>query len=238
MSDFKPDIWRLQAQFNTQGLVEALANDDAGIRRRAAAALRALGAYHAIPELEAALESESDPETRANMLAALATLHQERERKEQDEATLEVPGARLTEVDRLLQALQVTTDPDTIIQLARKLGDLGAKQAVDTLVVLFNNAQLPIRVRLAVAEVLLKLESAPIEVALLGALSSPQWRVRRNSAAILGQLRAVWAVEPLAVALRDEHEMVRRTAYAALRNIGTPEALRAIRRKEEDQEGL
>jgi len=75
---------------------------------------------------------------------------------------------------------------------------------------------------------LLKLESAPVEVALLGALRSSEWQVRRNSAAILGQLRAGWAVEPLAKAMFDGNEIVRKTAYAALKRINTPQAQRAI----------
>jgi hypothetical protein len=75
---------------------------------------------------------------------------------------------------------------------------------------------------------LIKLESAPVEVTLLAALRNPDWRIRRNATAVLGQLHADWAVHPLIAALRDEQEIVRRTAYAALKRIGTTEALQAI----------
>ena len=50
----------------------------------------------------------------------------------------------------------------------------------------------------------------------------------RNGAAILGQLKADWAVLPLTRALRDKNDKVRRTAYAALRYINTDEARAAL----------
>jgi hypothetical protein len=45
---------------------------------------------------------------------------------------------------------------------------------------------------------------------------------------MLGHLEADWAVTPLTEALKDENELVRRTAHAALKHIGTPEALAAL----------
>jgi HEAT repeat protein len=224
VSEFKPDIWRLQAQFNTQGLVDALKNEDAGIRKRAAAALRALGAYHTITDLETALKRESDPETRANILAAIDSLQQEQ--SNQDEVK-ETPVAK-TRVERLLEALETPQNDETMIRIVKALGKIGDKQAAEPLVMLFNNTQLSINIRLTIARTLLALESAPAEVALLGALSSSEWRVRRNGTAILGQIRATWAIPPLAKLLQDENEVVRRTALAALRNIGTKDATNAI----------
>jgi hypothetical protein len=107
---------------------------------------------------------------------------------------------------------------------------MGDKLAVEPLVLLFNDARMSIQVRLAVAEALLKLESAPVEVALLANLRHSDWRIRRNGAAILGQLKATWAIQPLARALRDSNKHVRRTARAALKHIGTPEARKALAR--------
>lgn len=228
VSDFKPDIWRLQAQLNTQGLVEALSNRDAGIRRRAAAALRALGAVKAIPALRAILQQEQEEETRAHILAALEALEQEQERQNNPAATdtSEQPAVE-TELQRLIRQLK-SDNPDKVIEAASALGQMKNKEAVAPLVLLFNDHELSIKVRLVVAEALLNLESAPVEVALLGALRSPEWRIRRNGIAILGQLKADWAVEPLANALADPHDVVRRTAYAALKHINTPDALKAL----------
>ena len=232
--DFRPDIWRLQAQFDTRGLEDALRSDDPGIRRRAAAALRALGAVDTIPALQAALEKESDPGTRSNILAALAILQQELERRQQ--ARGEQPATRepISEHDRLVKQLRYG-EPDEAIAAANLLGESEDHEAVVPLVIVFNDPTTPIKVRLAVADALLKLESAPVEVALLGALRSDEPRIRRNAAAILGQLRAEWAIEPLAELLDDPTELISKTAQAALRFIGTPEAFEALRRYSERQ---
>ncbi|PJF22431.1 MAG: hypothetical protein CUN56_06015 [Phototrophicales bacterium] len=230
MSDnFKPTIWRLQAHFNTQGLVEALQHPDAGIRKRAAAALRALGVHQAIPALEAALDIEDDPEARSNMVSALATLKQEQERHQTlPSQDLPLIKHEPTEAEKLIDQLKASRDVDEIITIIQKLGALGDKIAVEPLIILFNNATSPIKIRLEAAQALLQLESAPIEVALLGALQSPEWQARRNAAAILGQLKATWAIEPLSRALSDPNNQVRRMAYAALKFIGTKEATQAL----------
>lgn len=229
MKDLRPDIWRLQAKFDTQGLVDALTNEDAGIRKRAAAALRALGAVESIPDLKRALDNEQDPDTRANLVAALAALEADTQPAEDDPPS-EDDEPDSDGVERVEQLVAKLGDDDetVVLDAVNKLADLGNKQAVDSLVVLFNETGAPSQIRLAAAEALLKLESAPVEVALLGALHSDKWRVRRNGAAILGQLRAAWAVQPLATALKDKSEVVQRTARAALQHINTDEALAAL----------
>lgn len=230
MNSFQPDIWRLQTEENISGLVSALSHDDADVRRRAAAALRALGAHEALAPLRAALESEADSATRSSLLSALATLERERDRQHDTGALpdLNAPRSPFDEkLETMIKLLQ-STDVSQISNAARILGELGDKRAVEPLVMLFIDTGTPIRARLAVAEALLKLESAPVEVSLLGALRSPDWKTRRNGAAILGQLRAEWALEPLAGALFDANDIVRRTALAALQRIGTAEAKAAI----------
>ena len=230
MSDFRPDIWRLQAQLDTEGLIEALVNTDAGIRKRAATALRALGAVGSIPILKQLLETESDTDARAHFVSALESLQEEAEKQKAETKKVVDTGAlREGKLQQLILQLN-SEDEAMIIQSAKNLAELKDKQAVEPLIVLFKDPTVSIKVRLAVAEALLQLESAPVEVALLGALRSNQWRVRRNGAAILGQLRADWAVEPLSKALEDEHELVRRTSYAALRYIATKEAQKAVKR--------
>ena len=229
-----PDVWRLQAEHNITGLISALSHDDAGVRRRAAAALRALGAFEAIPSLRAALDHETDPTTRSSLLAVLATMERERARQQElspspDEEPTQPRAGSTDRIEGIIRMLQ-SENATQVINAARILGDLGDKRAVEPLVVLFMDTATPIRVRLAVAEALLKLESAPVEVALLGALRSPNWKTRRNGAAILGQLRAEWALEPLADTLFDRNDTVRRTALAALQRIGTTEARAAIQK--------
>jgi HEAT repeats/PBS lyase HEAT-like repeat len=211
LSDLRPNIWRLQAQFNTQGLIEALKNDDAGIRKRAAAALRTMGATEAIPTLQQMLKVEQDPDARHAITAALDHLLPEQSEK----------------VPTLIAQLQ-SSQPEAIIYAARALGEIKDKTAVEALILVFHNPQLSGRVRLAAAEALIKLESAPAVVTLLAALRSANWRIRRNAAAVLGQLKADWAVDSLLASLDDENEAVGRTARAAIRRIGTPEALEAL----------
>jgi hypothetical protein len=114
------------------------------------------------------------------------------------------------------------------VRAAQELGDSREKLTVEALMLTFNNRKLAARVRLAVAEALLKLQSATAEISLLAALRSEKWMVRRNAAAVLGQLESDWAVEPLIKALHDPIEAVRRVARAALERIANPEALAAI----------
>lgn len=222
MSEFQPDIWRLQAKSDIRGLIEALKHSSPAVRRRAAAALRALGASSAIPALQIALVKERITDVRTAFILTLDALFQQEIEEDSDS-----PADQYNRVVRLIAQLN-SRQPERIIYAARRLGELKEKIAAEALVLVFHNTDLPGRVRLAAAEALLALESAPIEVALLGALRSADWRVRRNAAAVLGQLGAEWAVEPLRAAMSDSTELVRRTAQAALKRIGTPEALIAL----------
>jgi HEAT repeat protein len=201
----------MQAQFDVQGLIEALKNEDPGIRKRAAAALRTLGAVEAVPGLQKALEVEKDADARNNISAALDYL-------------LPDQAETLTMLIAQLKSIQ----PDIVLRAAKMLGDLKDKTAVESLVMVFYNVQLPGKVRLEAAEALIKLESAPAVVTLLAALRHADWRIRRNAIAVLGQLRADWAVDAIVVRLNDEHEIVRRTARAAIKRIGTPEAFQGL----------
>lgn len=218
MSDLRPNIWLLQAQNDTSGLIEALRNIDPDVRRRAAAALRVLGHAAAIPALRRALDDEIDADTRDHIQMALDSLI-----TEYDEAEAE----QSSETRQLIAQLK-SSDPAVIIKAAHALGQLKDKTAVEALVLIFHNTRLSAKVRLTAADALIELQSAPALVTLLAALKSQSWKTRRNAAAVLGQLRADWAVERLAERLNDENEYVQRTARAALKRIGTPPALQAL----------
>jgi HEAT repeat protein len=220
-----PNIWQLQSRGDVEALIDALRHPDAGTRRGAAAALRALGAWQAVPALQAALSVESDWQVHAAVTAAIQYLdhdiHIEALIKNRDVRGL----AKMLNSSRI----------EDIVTACHALGTLGDRQATESLVMVFRNTMLPNRVRLAAAEALLKLESAPAVVTLLGALRRDDWQVRRNAAAVLGQLQATWATEPLIKALDDPHLVVRRTALATLRRFGTPEALQAVKAFEDVQ---
>jgi HEAT repeat protein len=226
VSDNKPDNWQIESKLDIDGLMRALASDNKDIRRRAAAALRTIGAAKALPALKTAYQEEEDAQTRHTIATAIEMLAIEARKQGETLGTSDT-GETLSPFKHLLQLLQ-SDDAEQVVDAAHQLGELGNKMAVDALIMVFNDQKHSIHVRLAVAEALLKLESAPVEVALLANLRHPDWHIRRNGAAILGQLKAEWAIQPLARALNDPHQVVRRTALAALKHIGTPESRKAL----------
>lgn len=218
MSDLRPNIWRLQAQGDSKALIAALQNADPDVRKRAVAALHVLGAVEAIPALRRLLQNEADDDTRMHIVVVLDDLMQEQQKH----------APQISEQTHALISQLKSGDPAAIIAAANGLGKLKDRTAVEALVLIFHNAQLPGKVRLSAAEALLALESAPAVVTLLAALKNDSWKIRRNATAVLGQLRADWAIARLADRLGDESAHVQRTARAALQRIGTPEAQQAL----------
>jgi HEAT repeat protein len=219
VTDQRPNIWQLQAQGNSKGLIEALQNPDAEVRKRAAAALRVLGAAEALPALRRTMETEVDAGMRAHLQDVIDSLLAEQP---------DDPMPQMSAATRELVNHLKSSDPAVIVKAAFELGRLKDKTAVEALVLLFHNTQLPAKARLTAAEALIELESAPAVVTLLAALKSKNWQTRRNAVAVLGQLRADWAVERLAERLRDEQEIVVRTAHAALKRINNEPARAAL----------
>jgi hypothetical protein len=219
-----PNIWQMQTSGDVESLTTALRHADPGVRQRAAAALRTLGAWHVVPALENALAIENDWKAHAAISAAIAYLgrdvHIEQMIKNKD-----VKG---------LSKMLVSPRLEDVITAAEALGNIGDRTATEALIIVFRNPFAPSKARLAAAEALLKLESAPAVVTLLRALRRDDWAVRRNAAAVLGQLQATWAVEPLIAALKDAVPIVRKTAEAALRRMDVAEAADALRRYEEE----
>ncbi len=222
MKDFNFEVWRMQAQSDIRGLITILGDANPQTRRAAATALRTLALPAAIPGVQDALMRETNPDVRETLVSTLELLFANN-KIETDTRTNDSKG-----VVRLIARLSAG-HTEQAVRAAQELGDSREKLTAEALLMTFNNRKLSARVRLAVAEALLKLQSAPAEVTLLAALRSEKWMIRRNAAGILGQLEADWAVEPLLKALRDPIEGVRRVALAALERIGTPEALVAIR---------
>lgn len=219
MAEIRPNIWQLQSRHDVAGLSDALQHPDREVRKRAALALHTLDATLAVPVLRAALQREQDEHTLRTLKSALRALVQ---RTDIDDLV------QRGDVHGLIEVLS-SRHAENAVAAARALGTLGDRRAVEPLVILFQNSLSSPKVRLAAAEALLELQSAPAVVTLLGALRRDSWQVRRNAAAVLGQIQAVWAVEPLIEALQDTHPVVRRTAAAALRRIGTADALQALR---------
>ncbi len=228
MSSFRPDIWRLQANGDIQGLLQALEAEDSALRRRAAAALRTLGAVDAIPTLKRILDQEHDPETRSSILSALASLEMAvRGGPDDNPPTHARPTPQAQAVEALVLELG-SSEPKKVVTAALKLAKLKDMRAVEALVVQFNNQAVPAKARLLIAEALLELDSAPGDVTVLGALRHAKPSIRRSAAAVLGQMQADWAVDPLVQALKDDDESVREAALAALYAIDTVDSRAAI----------
>jgi HEAT repeats len=221
VKEFNFDIWRLQAQSNVRGLLEALKSSEPTLRQRAAMALRVMGSASALPSLQDALLAETDKETRDIIIATLESLFSQEHEDDSERASSS------SQVVQFIARLN-SANPEHAIRAAQGLGDIQEKLAVEALMLTFNNRQLSGRVRLAAAEALIQLQSPTADISLLAALRSERWSVRRSAAAVLGQMDADWAVEPLIKALQDSYEVVRRTARAALERIATPEAKRAL----------
>ncbi|MCE7948645.1 MAG: HEAT repeat domain-containing protein [Chloroflexi bacterium CFX4] len=220
-----PNIWLLQTKRDVDGLIAALRYTDPSVRRGAVAALRALSAWQAVPALQAQLIIENDWQVHAAISAALQYLDHDLH------VELMVKNRDVRGLTKMLNSVR----HEDIITACEALGDLGDRHAAEPLIMVFRNLAQPAKVRLAAAEALIKLESAPAVVTLLAALRRNDWQVRRNAAAVLGQLKAVWATEPLINALKDPSPIVAKTAAAALKYIGTPEAVLAAKQFEAAQ---
>ncbi len=220
-----PNIWLLQTKRDVDGLIAALRYTDPSVRRGAVAALRALSAWQAVPALQAQLVIENDWQVHAAISAALQYLDHDLH------VELMVKNRDVRGLTKMLNSVR----HEDVITACEALGELGDRHAAEPLIMVFRNLAQPAKVRLAAAEALIKLESAPAVVTLLAALRRNDWQVRRNAAAVLGQLKAVWATEPLINALKDPSPIVAKTAAAALKYIGTPEAVLAAKQFEAAQ---
>lgn len=213
----RPNIWKLQAEKDIDGLAGALRYHDPEIRRRAAAALRVLGATSAIPALKQAYDREPDSDARDAIMVTLEYLDDD----------FAHSAMRQRSKEELLHILTHGT-PEETIRAAQSLAEAGDQLSTEALVLVFRNPFNRDDVRLAAAEALLKLKSAPAVVTLLAGLRKENWRIRHNAAAVLGQLRATWATQPLIERLEDENATVRSAAAAALRRFQTSQANQAL----------
>jgi len=212
-----PDIMQMQRQNNIDGLIEALQYPDPNVRRHAVASLRLLAVWYAVPALTSALAAEADWQTHRAIVETIEYLDHD----------VHLENIVKSKDVRGLAKMLNSPRADDVVLACRTLGELGSMLAVEPLIILFRNPLVTPKIRLAAAEALLKLKSAPALVSLLGALRSMDWQARRNAASVLGQIRAVWAVDPLISALGDNTPVVRRAAAGALRRIATPEAIAA-----------
>jgi HEAT repeat protein len=219
-----PNIWQLQSQKNIQGIIQALDTRDPVVRKRAIGALRVLKATEAVSRLRILYETEFNPEIRQLIQKALEELGGVEEKPKVEEQQ----NPQEAQKQALLQRLNSKESNDVIAAIT-ELSSMSDRTVIEQLMAVFRDGKQPPEVRLAAAEALLKLNSAPASVALLGALRKEDWQVRRNAAAVLGQLEAEWCVGPLIHTMRtDANTTVRKVAAAALRRINNRAAQEAL----------
>jgi len=214
------NIWQLQSQDNVQGILETLEDaESVVVRRRALRALRQMEAQQGLSKLRELRDQEPYPEL-FQLFNTVIKLF--------DPSDIAPKFSETSYRSSLIDWLH-GDDTEKAIDAAQKLGEINDKLAVEHLVMVFQDRFNTPALRLAAAESLIKLNSAPASASLLVALRKDDWQVRRNAAAILGQLQARWAVQPLIDVMRhDVNPTVRKTAAAALRVIKSTQALAAL----------
>ncbi|QPC84271.1 HEAT repeat domain-containing protein [Phototrophicus methaneseepsis] len=225
MSQKEIDIWRLQAQKDIDGLIQALRSPSAQRRKRAAAALLALDAKSAIPALQEVIKTEPDTSTKTGLVTALNSLIDDfPELPTQLNTAMD---KRQILVDRLIDKL-TNDNPDVVVAAAQSLVNLREASAFEPLMQILRDEGRSIQVRAGIAEALLKMDDTSVKETLLKMLRHSNVQTRHKTAAILGQLKAEWSIIPLTKHLRDPNNEMRKVVRAALRHIGTPEARRAL----------
>jgi HEAT repeat protein len=135
------------------------------------------------------------------------------------------PGA----LKPLINALLTDREKSVAINAAEALGEIGDANAVDALISTLQNED-KWAVFGAAMKALGKLKDSRALGAIAHILENGSYWDRATAAESLGALGDSKAVEPLIAAYKnDKDENVKRSAGEALRKIGTPEALEAIK---------
>jgi HEAT repeat protein len=136
------------------------------------------------------------------------------------------------DVTALVAALK-DTDPQVRAKAAEILGQIGDPRAVKPLIRRFNDSELA--VRQAAAKALDSL-GEPAVKPLVATLAKGEGAIQRQAAHVLADRRDPRLVKPFIRALQNGDGIVQWEASRALRQIGTPEALAALKKHEELQE--
>jgi HEAT repeat protein len=184
-------------------LMQALKDDDVGVRMECAHALGEIEDPEAVPALLAAIRDKAAPVRGASAWAL---------------GEIEDPRA----AEPLMRTLW-DTDAEVRSQAAWALGELEDSRAVEGLMgALAKDSDG--RVRRQAAWALGEIEDARAVVVLVQALRDRDREVRRQAAWALGEIESPEAVEPLVGALRDEDTEVRQQSAWALGEIADPRA--------------
>ncbi|MEA3429767.1 MAG: HEAT repeat domain-containing protein, partial [Nanoarchaeota archaeon] len=181
-------------------LIQALKEEDSGVRRNAAEALGEIKDPTAVPALIQALKDENSA-VRRNAAEALGEIKDS------------------TAVPALIQALK---DEDWIVEIcvAKALEEIKDPTAVPVLIQLLKDDES--HVRSYAAETLGEIKDSTAVPALIQALKDEESYVRGYAAKALGNIKDPKAVPALIQALGDENWRVRENIVKALGEIGEP----------------
>ena len=215
-------------------LIEALRDDDSGVRGMAASGLGSIGDPRAVDPLIESLKDEG-AYVRWSAADALGWIGDARAvdplinaLKDKDEIVRRSAADALRwigdarAVDPLIGALR---DENANVReyAARALGKIGDSRAVDPLIEALKDEDKDVQAEAARA--LGEIGDARAVDPLIGALKDENWEIRLGAAWALGRIGDTRAVDPLIKTLKDEYEDARMNAAMALGEIGDSRAI-------------
>ncbi len=211
---FKPNVKKMQAQKNVNGLLKTLEDRDAEVREEAARALGELRFPRAVMPLCRTLK-DSEWTVRLTAVDALGQFNDVRS------------------IEPLVDTLK--DEKPAVHQAAAEVLVKCGDRAVNSLTRALTDQQLSARRTAAWA--LGQIGERRSVPALIAILDDPEPAVRETAALTLGQLKDKRAIEPLCALLRDSHAHITQAALHALQEIGLPtnpgfQALYAVARKD------
>ena len=202
MAVFKPNVQKLVASGNIDGLINAARFNDPEIRRSAVTAMGQMRDHRVYHALLNALRDES----RAIRIEAIIALGK-------------IRGPSF--INSLLWSLN-DTDPTVRINAIWALGQIGGQEVVKPLILSMADSEKQVRIK-AVETVISMIDTAIPE--LKKAITGRNQLIRQNVINVLGKTNQMDLVPELIHALGDPVTTVRENAIWALGNLGDPRAV-------------
>ncbi|MBA7502605.1 hypothetical protein ES706_01198 [subsurface metagenome] len=223
---FKPNVEKLKAKKDVEGLIKALMHENLDLRWKAARALGEIGDKRAVQPLIQGLKDVNDY-VRDHAGRALGKI---------GEPALE-PLIQLLKVE---EDTKVTYHVEmALLNILEKIGELAVEPLIQALKDENKNVRhvvVGVFRRFAGAKTEMAVELLPVEP-FIQALKDEEVHVRLNAAGILGDMDNKRAVKPLIGALMDQHSRVRQLAAWALGKIGDKRAIEPLERAEKAEFG-
>ena len=147
-----------------------------------------------------------------------------------DDATREEAAQALADIGdpKTLDSLLTALDDDywsVRAHLGFGLAKIGGTKAIEGLIILFNDPMMEVQSEAVKAAASMGNSIVP---SLLPCLKDERWRVREQTAKVLGEIKDPQAVQGLIIACRDRDGAVKSAAAEALGKIGDPKGIPAL----------